>query len=141
MTDPLTPAELAEIEARAEAATEGPWETRGLDVYQPAGRHIAYTGPQREQDYPESCRRVDDANAAFIAAARTDVPRLAREVARLRAENDAMREMLRDLEWHDSAAYVDYADRDYCPVCECSSVVGHAPDCALAALLKEAHND
>ena len=34
MTDPMTPERLAEIEARANAATEGPWEADGTEISQ-----------------------------------------------------------------------------------------------------------
>lgn len=77
----LTAAELAEIETRAEAATTGPW----VHDADKGGEHrvgtsdgkewVAYIG--NDEDWPHP---VPD--AAFIAAARTDVPRL---VAALRA--------------------------------------------------------
>lgn len=104
--EPLTDTELAAIAARAAAATPSPWHVRHFDddhsmnltaistqpatttrdrwpddehasivaatlVQQP--RYVAYT----DQRWVE--------NATFIAAARTDVPRLLAEITRLRA--------------------------------------------------------
>lgn len=84
MTTPLSPEYLAEIAARAEAATAGPWCTDGAEIYQ--GDEYAWNAFW----VGETCR-ADEADggtvdAAFIAAARTDVPALAAEVERLRAE-------------------------------------------------------
>ncbi|MFD6782300.1 hypothetical protein [Streptomyces diastaticus] len=83
MTTPLSPEYLAEIAARAEAATAGPWCTDGAEIYQ---------GDEYSWDafwVGETCR-ADEADgglldAAFIAHARTDVPALLAEVERLRA--------------------------------------------------------
>lgn len=60
----MTEAELAEIEARANAATPGPWKIGGLRRLQMG---------LMEQD------------ADFVTAARTDVPALVAEVRRLLA--------------------------------------------------------
>ncbi|WP_265560780.1 hypothetical protein [Streptomyces hygroscopicus] len=87
MTDqtPLTDQQLDEIDARAKAATPGPWCTDSWEIYQ---------GTEYEAGAEwigETCRgRVeglaqDRADAAFVAAARTDVPQLVAEVRRLRA--------------------------------------------------------
>lgn len=93
----ITPAELEAIEARANAATEGPWvigrevrgsgdNTIGLDSGISHGAllpvlPVASTGfPFIEG--PEQC----EANARFIAVARSDVPALIAEVRRLQAE-------------------------------------------------------
>ena len=66
---------LNEIEARANAATEGPWMgIRCPDGF--LGRVIGGNGFGVAEDFP------DDADAEFIAHARTDVPAL---VAALRA--------------------------------------------------------
>ena len=66
---------LDEIEARANAATEGPWMgIRYPDGF--LGRVIGGNGFGVAEDFP------DDADAEFIAHARTDVPAL---VAALRA--------------------------------------------------------
>lgn len=60
---------LNEIEARANAATEGPWMgIRYPDGF--LGRVIGGNGFGVAEDFP------DDADAEFIAHARTDVPAL-----------------------------------------------------------------
>ena len=85
MTEPMTPERLAEIEARAEAATEGPWHAwgRGIGFELHLGA-AAKCGQIRCEDvngeFRETFKRAD---AAFIAAARTDVPDLLAEVRRL----------------------------------------------------------
>jgi len=87
---PLTAAELAEIEARCEAATPGPWK------HDPDTAEMAIDGP-REEGVVAGCgccgspfgvldNTVAMANGTFIAHARTDVPRLLAEVRRLRME-------------------------------------------------------
>ncbi len=82
MTTPLSPEYLAEIAARAEAATAGPWCTDGAELYQ--GDEYAWDAFW----VGETCRADEadggTADAAFIAAARTDVPALLAEVERLR---------------------------------------------------------
>ncbi|MGW4181301.1 hypothetical protein ACWEK2_04010 [Streptomyces albidoflavus] len=82
----LNPEYLAEITARAEAATAGPWCTDGAEIYQ--GDEYAWDAFW----VGETCR-ADEADggtvdAAFIAHARTDVPALLAEVQRLRVELD-----------------------------------------------------
>ena len=72
---------LDEIEARTNAATEGPWETYTIT---PAMGSMVLTAPADGEEYggyvvPEY---LDTADAEFIAHARTDVPAL---VAALRA--------------------------------------------------------
>lgn len=89
MTDPITPDERAEWRALADAATEGPWR-RGwyAGVVEPKSRlmtaHDGYNHCLAEY--------LTEADAEFIAAARTAVPRLLdaldaaeAEVARLSA--------------------------------------------------------
>lgn len=74
----LTPAELDAIEARANAATPGPWTQRDVDAHM-------IRGPKREVLYAYDAFGGDGlANAAFIAAARADVPALVAEVRALR---------------------------------------------------------
>lgn len=62
--------------AEAEAATSGPWVSDGYDVRKPGGRMVAYCGPHHtpEHEYPKSCKLQDEANAVFIAHARTMSP-------------------------------------------------------------------
>ena len=85
MTDPMTPERLAEIEARAEAATEGPWEAwdRGI------GFEVHVNGEGLNSEFRETFRQAD---AEFIAAARTDVPALLAEVRRLQAAVERVRD-------------------------------------------------
>jgi hypothetical protein len=79
---PITAEELAAIKARADAATDGPWtcEPGGdeSDVYSEASVPLGCS---------RTCVLIDARlrDSEFIAAARTDVPRLVAEVERLRA--------------------------------------------------------
>lgn len=109
MTPPLTPKRLAEIEARATAASAGPWEAIydkdigadiGADIVRwrsaPTGlcgvvAELAWQGATDAQTGETHTR----ATASFIAAARTDVPDLVAEVRRL-AERLAATERERD---------------------------------------------
>lgn len=87
----LTPDELAAIEARANAASDGPWEPLGRNP----GHHKTEIGAML--DTPRAIVIADTelwgrqptdqngADAAFIASARTDVPKLLAEVQRLQA--------------------------------------------------------
>ena len=87
MTDQTTsPLNLAHIEARTNAATEGPWCTDAWEIYQ--GTEYQ---PGLSMWIGETCRGTstpeqDQADAAFVAAARTDVPALIAEVRRLQAQ-------------------------------------------------------
>lgn len=87
MTDPLTPAELDAIEARANAATPGPWEAkfpvRDDFEYVRLFSFTTYLGSVCNTDMDHEETKY---NADFIAASRTDVPRLVGEVRRLTAE-------------------------------------------------------
>lgn len=89
--------ELAEIEARANAARNGPWE------YDPKGWNN--TDRQREIFYRCSdgthfvkvAEALQDTDGAFIARARTDIPKLIgwlrrSEAARIEAENESIAE-------------------------------------------------
>ena len=70
----MTKDRLKEIEARADAATDGPWMS--VD---------SYIGVEEAEDQAvgETGR---DADATFIAHARTDIPDLIAEVKRLQGE-------------------------------------------------------
>ncbi|MFB7866960.1 hypothetical protein [Streptomyces sp. NPDC056069] len=88
--------QLAEILARANAATAGPWCTDSWEIYQ--GEEYV---PGLSFWIGETCRGTADleqdrADAAFVAAARTDVPALVAEVSRLRAERRSTNEALSD---------------------------------------------
>lgn len=89
---PLGDEQLAAIEARANAATPGPWTIgekfrEALIDGRPAGDAcpIVCAAPANEQGYAW----WKSGNAAFIAAAREDVPALVAEVRRLRRLLDA----------------------------------------------------
>lgn len=82
---------LEEIEARANAATDGPWWAWDRGV----GWHIALGTPKDVDDWghpshllPEGFRTdiSRQADAEFIAHARTDIPKLIEEVRRLRTQ-------------------------------------------------------
>lgn len=81
--DPGSLLDLDAIERRTGAATPGPWtaEHRGFDVYETQTDHgdvVAEAG-------------LSTNDAAFIAAARSDVPALVAEVRRLRQQLDQSR--------------------------------------------------
>jgi hypothetical protein len=84
MTEPM-PLDLEPIKARDAAATPGPWKPTAYRVYAPADpvpdRILAACWrPWGPVTGPGSI----EADAAFIAAARTDVPELVAEVEQLR---------------------------------------------------------
>lgn len=90
--------DLDAIKARVEAATPGPWKADGGEVSQ----HWSRPEPWQEvvstevscmsYCYGGTARGVErDADAEFIAHARTDVPALVAEVERLRAREGRVR--------------------------------------------------
>ena len=103
---PPTGQQLDEIQARANAATRGPWGFYDGDNYAEVAADMQVTSPG-SCNYRERVARLEDedywddqahdgddeerapeqmaANAAFIAHAREDVPALLAEVRRLRA--------------------------------------------------------
>ena len=93
----MTPMELAEIEARANAATPGPWEVGVLrrECDHPTTNQFteerSVFPPLGESGPVALAAEGEHENGAFIAHARTDVPALIAEVKRLRAENDVLR--------------------------------------------------
>jgi hypothetical protein len=75
----VTKQELAEIGARAQNATEGPWFTNeDGGLYHCAG-HLIGAGPDGED-----AGFIHPDDAVFAAAARQDIPALIAEVGRLR---------------------------------------------------------
>lgn len=87
-TPPLSEQKLAEIAAREAAATDGPWvrwtdqeNVAGWDGFIVVGDDVA----EGEECNP-TARVYTEGDAAFIAAARTDVPALLAEVLRGDAE-------------------------------------------------------
>jgi hypothetical protein len=82
MSESLTPERLAEIAARAAAATPGPWWTDTLTEHS-GGESV---GVDAEGDsWVIPCQDIDRADAEFVAHARTDVPALLTRVAELEA--------------------------------------------------------
>ncbi|MCX5112173.1 hypothetical protein OOK13_40440 [Streptomyces sp. NBC_00378] len=110
MNAPMTPARLAEILARAEAATPGPWCTDSWEIYQGAEYEAG------AEWIGETCRGVagaadleqDRATASFVASARTDVPDLVAVVRLLTAERDGLRAQVTGLERSAVLAEEDY---------------------------------
>lgn len=96
----LSAERLAEIAARADAATAGPWCTDGAEIYQ--GTEYIFDA----EWIGETCRVDGDggkADAVFVAHARADVPallvdneRLLARVAELEAERHSTNEALDD---------------------------------------------
>ncbi len=95
MTPTLSDAELAEIAARAEAATAGPW-TLGQTL---TGANLAIradNGRTLIAEVNPIAEIVDRTNnRAFIAASRSDVPRLLAHISALQAEKEKLREAWR----------------------------------------------
>lgn len=101
MNEPLSDARLAEIEARANAATPGPWSPAPYSGADPHDRIVVGSNndwllnvgalvheaisPKNPQEY---------ADAEFIAHARTDVPALVAEVRRLREREAALEKVV-----------------------------------------------
>jgi len=91
----MTPERIAEIRARLEAATPGPWlEVSDLPMYAIAGPgryRVVATPNQNSHRYARPGETIDTGignamDAAFIAAAPTDVADLLAEVERLTAQ-------------------------------------------------------
>jgi hypothetical protein len=113
----VTDAEAAQWAALADAATEGPWvvDSDGSIGAPMAGFACGEDGHPR-LDCPDCGLRVGGSNSddtAFIATARTAVPRLLADRERLTAENARMRQVaeLRVGTWRDTAARLG-AERD-----------------------------
>lgn len=87
MVEPISEAELDAMSDRANAATPGPWESSIEGRDHSSGDSFILTsdpdGTRSERDL--YLTGGTDADQDFIAAARTDVPRLIGEVRRLKA--------------------------------------------------------
>lgn len=91
MSEPLSAATLTAIEARVEAATDGPWENDGNGISQSWMRPEPWLQVVTQEvncgTYCQggSCSGViRSADADFISHAREDIPLLLAEVHRLR---------------------------------------------------------
>ena len=91
MSDRLTPEWLAEIRTRVEAASGGPWtaDQLGDDGYQVPEPLVVASS---DGDH------LDEANAVFIAAARSDVPLLLAEIDALHTERDEVLDVLSEID-------------------------------------------
>ncbi|MDH6116865.1 hypothetical protein ABH930_000284 [Kitasatospora sp. GAS204A] len=102
-TAPLSDEQYAAIRAREAAATKGPWWADSHEIY--SGPHDI---PGLGEWVAETCVADElersEANAHFVASARTDVPALLAEVDRLRAERDQARARLATVEAAEGAA-------------------------------------
>jgi hypothetical protein len=82
----ITPEELAEIQARSDQASPGPWTSMVEARDHTSGSSFIMVGlpTKRREDMEISGATADDFD--FIAHARQDVPRLLEEIRRLRAK-------------------------------------------------------
>ena len=80
----LTESQLAEIEARVQVATPGPWKSMWEGRDHESGDHFIMRGTDdgRHDDLYLSPSRIEDQD--FVAHSRQDVPALLAEVRRLR---------------------------------------------------------
>lgn len=100
----MTPEQLDEIEARANRASQAPWETSEAVDETEYGSYTAYgvepIAPLEwfsDSDMAHvALEPMEEEDAKFIAAARTDVPNLVAEVRRLQGQIAAVRELHRD---------------------------------------------
>lgn len=133
----LTDARLAEIEARASAATVGPWAARKTDHNAP---WFIEAGLTEDDDEGALVAEVFgnyggalEATATFVAAARQDVPALCAEVRALREESRANAEAITLWQGrHDAQAA--RAERLEAACAE----RGAMPDCPNCAAMREA---
>lgn len=103
----MTPEEIAEIKARAEAATPGAWS---ILIHEPSlSRMVVSNDRTLDIDFGYVGNRTE-ADAEFVAHARTDVPTLLAEVERLRELTDTCTCYDGDPQNYEGA----HAD---CPVC------------------------
>ncbi len=84
----ITAKQLAAMKTRAEEATPGPWT--------PADEPLGYRIFLQAAGGPGVAGGLTEEDACFIAAARTDVPRLIAEVERLTRERKEFKEIAHD---------------------------------------------
>ena len=108
--EPMTPERIAELTALCEKAAPGPWRVGPVDdtrVEDAAGNEVA----QIDGDYnqPDTWPQME-ANAAFIAAARTALPELLAELTRITREQQEER-----ADWYRFGTFMsqfDLGDKD-----------------------------
>jgi hypothetical protein len=111
----LTPAQLEEIEARANAATPGPWKRCSANEARPEGCScgLVWSIPidipiidvrMRGDDMAHPPQQEEHANGLFVAAARADVPALVAEVRRLRRVVESYAAHAYESGWANTAA-------------------------------------
>jgi hypothetical protein len=86
MISPISDAELDEIEARALAATAGPWRSMVEGRDHTSGSHFIMTGEGESRGDDIELLSATVADQDFIASARQDVPKLVAEIRRLRKQ-------------------------------------------------------
>lgn len=86
----MTQEQIQQIQARADAATEGPWKVvdKGNTVKSVAVTTFAGAWRPQEMICPNMSPKT--VNAGFIAHARQDIPELLSYIAELEAERDEM---------------------------------------------------
>jgi hypothetical protein len=88
--DKMTPEELAEIEARAEAAAAGPWNDSGRGFRTDIGYCMDREDGERVLiPLFETRTNAKRADIVFVTHARTDIPALIAEVKRLQQQIEA----------------------------------------------------
>lgn len=98
----------AQIRARAEAATDGPWESDSADPSIWSPDVIVIGNYTRADDYNSAAwEDATEADREFIAHARSDIPWLLAEVERLTAENQEQRARLSAYRSPDAGAAFD----------------------------------
>ncbi|MFJ1900451.1 hypothetical protein [Streptomyces sp. NPDC088115] len=97
MSNPLTPDREREIHALERAAASGPWQSDGAEIYGTLGDTLMldlWVGETLDIDN----QAQSNANASFIAAARSAVPDLLAEVERLRLGMTGLHARITELE-------------------------------------------
>ena len=138
----MTPEQLAEIEERAKAATEGPWYA------------VNYSDPSQPSSWSVECHMPDtltvaiatngygeegepERNAWFIAHAKQDIPALLAHVQTLQAELDQLRTIFsRDLLEDDASIRAAYERGKMDAARELAEAVRSKPHAPLSALLQ-----
>jgi hypothetical protein len=94
----MTPEQLKAIRERAEAATAGPWESTTPAAYEGAPDAAWLKAPRGTDFYTDYDGGIRQADAAFIAHARADVPALLALVEQLQ---ERVKELTKVAAYHD----------------------------------------